>query len=311
MDTPILYLSQADVKALVPPLDEQIDLVAATFAALRAGRVHLPPKSGVHPRKDCVIRALPVYLEAEDVACIKWVGGYAGNRGRGLKFLNGLIILSDADSGLPVCVMDAGEVTAARTAAASALCIRDWAPPGWRKAAILGAGEQGRAHADVLRTLNSDVEIHVYDPHPERIEALGPRVRPHTDPREAVERADVVITAGPIRTSPTPIVERGLLGDQYLALPLDFDSLVAASVVQDAEVFLVDDDGQYADQRRQGRFADWPEIPHGLVAAPDEHGRAAARVVCANLGIGALDAAYASAVYGRATEADVGIPLPR
>ncbi|MDX6591345.1 MAG: hypothetical protein QOJ13_541 [Gaiellales bacterium] len=310
--TEILYLSRADVANLLPPLDEQIAVVAETFTAHREGRVHLPPKTGVHPRPDSVIRALPVHLEDQDVAAIKWVGGYAGNRARGLNFMNGLIVLSDAANGLPLAIMDAAEITAARTAAASGLCIRQWARDGWRRASILGCGEQARSHAELLRTLEPDVEIHAFDPHPERIEALGPGTVAHSDPREAVQGSDIVITAGPIRSNPTPVVDRSLLGDRYLALPLDFDSLIDASVLQAADLFLVDDDGQYQDQRTQGRFGGWPAQPDGLVGLRDAGDEATAeRIVCANLGIGALDAAYADVVFKRGVAAGAGAGLAR
>jgi ornithine cyclodeaminase/alanine dehydrogenase-like protein (mu-crystallin family) len=309
----IRYLARADVASLLPPLDEQIELVAETFAAHREGRVDLPPKPGVHPRPDSVIRALPVYLEDQDVAAVKWVGGYAGNRARGLDFMNGVIVLSDADNGLPLAVMDAGEITAARTAAASGLCIRRWARPGWRRASILGCGEQARFHAELLRMLEPQVEIHAYDPHPERIASLGSNTVPHSDPREAVRGSDIVITAGPIRANPTPIVDRQLLGDRYLALPLDFDSMIDGSVVHGAQRFLVDDAGQYRDQRERGRFGSWPAEPDALVGGRDTPADEAdlERIVCANLGIGALDAAYADLVLKRAIESGTGIRLPR
>ncbi|MDX6476309.1 MAG: hypothetical protein QOH95_1820, partial [Gaiellaceae bacterium] len=105
-----------------------------------------------------------------------------------------------------------------------------------------------------------------------------------------------------------PPIDRSLLGDRYLALPLDFDSMLDSSVVEASDLFLVDDEEQYADQRGMGRFATWPARPHGRVTLDSQ---SADRVVCANLGIGALDAAYAHVVYRRALTAGAGITLPR
>lgn len=306
---PILYLSREEVAHLLPGLDEQIELVAATFAAHREGRIQLPPKPGVHPRPDSVVRALPVYLEEQDVAAVKWVGGFAGNRARGINFMNGLIILSSGDTGLPLAVVDAAEITAARTAAASGLCVRELAPPDWRRVAILGCGEQGRFHARLLRSLNADMELHAYDPHPDRIAALDPHVIAHSDAESAVEGAEIVVTAGPIRSQPRPVVRTEHLAERFLALPLDFDSLVSSDVAVAADVFLVDDEGQFADQQRQGRFADWP-APHGPVGSTERTSRGG-RVMCLNLGIGALDAAFAWHVYQSALRDGTGIRLPR
>ena len=145
--TEIVYLSRQEVSDLLPPIPEQIDLVAGTYRSMAAGRVELPPKPGIHPRQDAFIHAMPAYLEDTDVAAIKWVSGYPSNKALGLPYINGLMIVNDAATGMPIAIMDAAEITAARTAAASGACIRHWAPAGWTRAAIIGCGEQGRYHA--------------------------------------------------------------------------------------------------------------------------------------------------------------------
>ena len=150
---PILYLTRGEVRRLLPPWETQIDLVAATYRSMAAGRVELPPKPGIHPRQDAFIHAMPAYISDTDVAAIKWVAGYPSNKALGLPYINGLMIVNDAATGLPTAIMDAAEITAARTAAASGACIRHWAPEGWTRAAIIGCGEQGRYHAEMIATL--------------------------------------------------------------------------------------------------------------------------------------------------------------
>ena len=76
---------------------------------------------------------MPAYLADDDVAALKWVSGYPANKARGLPYISGLIIVNDAETGFPLAVMDAAEITAARTAAASGVCIRRWAPEGWHR----------------------------------------------------------------------------------------------------------------------------------------------------------------------------------
>ena len=109
-------------------LPDQLDLVEATYRAVAAGRVELPPKPGVHPRPDSFIHAMPAYLADEDVVALKWVSGYPENKARGLPYISGLVVLNDAETGLPTAIMDGAEITAARTAAASGVCVRRWAP---------------------------------------------------------------------------------------------------------------------------------------------------------------------------------------
>ena len=305
----LLYLTRDEVARLLPPVPEQLDLVEETYRAVGAGRVELPPKPGIHPRPDSFIHAMPAYLRDDDVAALKWVAGYPANKERGLPYITGLIVLNDAETGVPAAVMDGAEITAARTAAASGVCIRHFAPRGWSRAAVLGAGEQGRFHAEVLRQLNPDVAIRGWDPHRERISSLGDNVEAAPGPREAVQAADVVVTAGPIVESPDSPLTSDWFEESSLGLPIDFDFYFSAEAVESAELFLVDDMGQFEYYRSLGHFQGWPE-PAGSVGEALSRDGAPARVVCCNLGIGALDAAFAARVLAAAREQGAGTELP-
>jgi alanine dehydrogenase len=305
---PLLFLSRAEVAGLLPEVPEQLDLVEGAYRALAAGRVELPPKPGVHPRKDSFLHAMPAYLRDEDVVTLKWVGGYPANKARGLPYITGLIVVNDAETGLPVAVMDGAAITAARTAAASGVCVRRFAPDGWTRAAILGCGEQGLFHARLLHALEPDVAIRAWDPHPERIERLGDLVQAADGWEDAVAGAQVVVTAGPIVEDPSPPIRPEHLGERWLALPIDFDFYVTPETVAAADLFLADDVGQFEYYREQGHFQGWP-APEGNVGEGLGREGAPARVLCCNLGIGALDAAFANAVLVQAQSVGVGTEL--
>ncbi|MGH3032417.1 MAG: ornithine cyclodeaminase family protein [Gaiellaceae bacterium] len=255
------HLTREEVAELLPPIPEQLDLVEATYRALADGRVELPPKPGIHPRPDSFVHAMPAYLRDEDVVALKWVAGYPANKERGLPYITGLIVLNDAETGLPLAVMDGAEITA-RTAAASGVCVSRFAPEGWREAAILGCDEQGRFHARLLTELNADVRIRAYDPHPETIEAMPGPVEGAPGPREAV--AAVVVTAGPIVERPESPLASDWLGERWLALPLDFHFYFGAKPVADADLFLADDVGQFEYYRELGHFHGWPAPTVGI-----------------------------------------------
>jgi hypothetical protein len=95
------------------------------------------------------------------------------------------------------------------------------------------------------------------------------------------------------------------LGDRWLALPIDFDFYVSRETVAAADLFLVDDVEQFEYYRSQGHFRDWPEAA-GTVG--EKHDRRP-RVLCCNLGVGALDAAFAARVLRRASTEGVGTEL--
>jgi ornithine cyclodeaminase/alanine dehydrogenase len=304
----ILFLNRAEVAGLLPGVHEQLDLVEHTYRALAAGRVELPPKPGVHPRKDSFLHAMPAYLRDEDVVTLKWVAGYPANKARGLPYITGLIVVNDAETGLPVAVMDGAEITAARTAAASGVCVRRFAPEGWSRAAILGCGEQGLFHARLLRELNPQVVIRAWDPHPERVERLADFAEAASGWEEALEGAEVIVTAGPIIEDPDPPIRPVQLGERWLALPIDFDFYFGAETVAAADLFLADDVGQFEYYRELGHFQGWP-APAGNVGEGLEREGAPARVLCCNLGIGALDAAFANVVREAARGAGTGTQL--
>jgi ornithine cyclodeaminase/alanine dehydrogenase len=251
---------------------------------------------------------MPAYLRDEDVVTLKWVAGYPANKERGLPYITGLIVVNDADTGLPVAIMDGAEITAARTAAASGVCIRRFAPDGWSRAAILGCGEQGLFHARLLHALDPGASIRAWDPHPERIERLAGLAEAASSWEEALAGAEVVVTAGPIVEEPPSPLSPEHLGERWLALPIDFDFYFGPGAVTAAELFLVDDVGQFEYYRELGHFQGWP-VPEGSVGDCLGREGAPARVLCCNLGIGALDAAFANAVLERARTAGAGVEI--
>jgi alanine dehydrogenase len=304
----ITYLDRATVRRLLPSRAEQMDAIARTYVAMAHGRVENPPKVGVHPRPDAFVHVMPAYLRDDDVTAIKWVAAYPANPARGLPYISGLIVLNDSETGLPLAVMDAAEITAVRTAAASGVGIRHLAHPGWRRVAILGFGEQGRQHAEVVRTLEPDAEISVYaGPRPRD---PGPGLHLAPDARSAVEGADVVVTAGPMSRDESRRLERDWLGERCLVVPVDFDAYVTADLVTQADSFVVDDVEQFEHYRGLGHFQGWPEPESSLGAALEAEPQGDLRVSC-SLGVGAIDAALTRLVWERARAEGVGVHLSR
>lgn len=301
MTSALRLVDRQTVESLLPSALDQIELAARVYRSMARGEVEMPPKIGVHPRADAFLHAMPAYLRELDVVAMKWVSGYPDNPARGLSAISGVIVVNDVETGVPVAVLDAAEITAARTAAASGACVQAFAPADWSVVAVLGCGEQGRYHCEVLRALNPDCEIRAYDPVTERAREVCPGALVGDDPRAAVAGADVVVTAGPILRDPPSPLDDSWVADAVLLLPIDFDFYVSASAVATCDLFLTDDVAQYAAYREHGYFRSWPD-PHASVGEGLEQGLRARRVICANLGVGALDAAFAHAVLDRLAE---------
>jgi hypothetical protein len=78
-------------------------------------------------------------------------------------------------------------------------------------------------------------------------------------------------------------------------LPIDFDFYVSAAAASEADLFVSDDLEQFEAYRQQGHFAEWP-APGASVGAAIAEQRAGRRVLACNLGVAALDVAFALAV---------------
>jgi ornithine cyclodeaminase/alanine dehydrogenase-like protein (mu-crystallin family) len=286
-----------------------MDLVRQGYAALAAGTATVPAVPFVFPRDGAFLRAMPAHLPEHDIVALKWIGGHDKNPERGLPYLSGLIVVNDPETTLPAAVIDCGAITAARTAAASGLCVAELAPEGWSTAAVIGYGVQGRAHVDVLRQLNPDARIRVATR--TRPTGVAGDVEVVDSVAEAVAGAQVVVTAIPLSTRLDPLVTAGPLAERALVLPVDFDASVSADLVAAADLFLTDDLAGFTAARQQGSFVGWP-TPEGTVGdflsgAPD--GPVGPLRVCCNLGVGSLDALFGAAVARAGVEAGRGIVL--
>ena len=134
------YLSRSDVLAAMPAIEERLALAERTLTALVAD-AELPPKLAVHPRAEASFaHAMPALLRGpspdatDDLLGIKWVAGFPTNAGRPspvgegeLPAIAATVILNDATTGLPRAILDAGPITAHRTAAVSGVAIARWA----------------------------------------------------------------------------------------------------------------------------------------------------------------------------------------
>jgi alanine dehydrogenase len=143
----VLVLSDAEVRSLLD-IDRLIEQLAAAFMEVSAGSVSVPPRVTAEVPHRGFLGAMPGF--AGRVLETKLVSVFPGNESRGLPLHQALIAMFDPDNGTPLAVMDATRITAVRTAAASALATRTLATGDAAILAIVGAGVQGWAHAEIV-----------------------------------------------------------------------------------------------------------------------------------------------------------------
>jgi ornithine cyclodeaminase/alanine dehydrogenase-like protein (mu-crystallin family) len=107
----------------------------------------------------------------------KLVSVYPANFAKGGPSHQGVIALFDPDDGAPICLVDAGEVTAIRTAAASAAATDVLARTDASRLAILGYGEQAWRHAGAVAEVRKLSRITVWGRSPNVAESFAARVQ--------------------------------------------------------------------------------------------------------------------------------------
>ncbi len=318
----LLYLSRADVEAVALPMPEIIDALEVAFRQHGQGKVEMPPKPGVHSRPDAFIHAMPCYIPGPEAIGIKWVAGYPENPKRGLPYITGLLVLNDADTGLPLAVMDCTWITAKRTGAATALAARYLARPDSQTIGILGCGVQGRSNFEALNVLFPVKRVMAFDNtlnnalrYAEEIEEKwGVEVEVVDSPRKAVSGCDIVVTAGPILRQPHATIKAGWLDEGAFASLVDFDSYWDGPALLEVDKFCTDDVPQLEHYEQVGYFQNIPPIYASLGELVNgfKPGRQSPqeRTMTANLGLALDDMATAPIVYKRAIERGIGRWLP-
>ena len=198
------------VEAAVSPA-EAVDVVRDAFVAYARGEWTMPPKVYVHAYPAGDFRAMPALGGGH--ALLKWVTSFPGNPARGLPTVTGLVLLSDAETGALVAVLDAAAVTALRTGAAAVLAAEALGRPG--TAAVVGAGVNGIAVARTFVARGQPVSIWDLDEGRARRAAdeLGVDVAPSRDDALA---AGLVVTVTPGREILFP--HESLLPGQHVSL---------------------------------------------------------------------------------------------
>ena len=319
----LLYLSQADVRAVGLKMAEIIGALELAFREKGEGRVEMPPKPGIHPGAgDNFIHAMPAYIPALQSAGIKWVSGFPDNPKSGLPYVTGLVILNDAQTGLPISVMDCVWLTAKRTGAATAVAAKYLARPESSVVGVLGCGVQGRSNVEALNVLFPLERVVAYDLNGEAargyagdVEAsLGLSVSVADTPREAVTGCDLVVTAGPLLKTPHRTIQAGWLDEGAFASLVDFDSYWHPDAMRDVDKFCTDDLPQLRHYQEAGYFQDYPDVHADLgeLATGRKPGRETReeRTMTANLGLAMDDMAVAPLLYRSAVEQGIGTWLP-
>lgn len=318
----ILYLTEADVQQTLTVADA-VGLAETGVRAEAEGQV-AGDKFYMPVGEVGFIKPFSGYMSGEKQAFVKTFSYFPGNPGQaGRPATSSVVLLFDAETGLLTCLMEAGWITALRTAASTAVTASYLARPESAVVSIFGAGSLGRMHLRALVHRFALRQAFVVDILPQAAEAyaamLGPELGLPVEPvllserERAVRESDVVIT---VTTGDMVLVERAWLRPGAFVARLGTYQEVALDVITDADKAVVDNWG-YVSSRvpelkmlaaearfsSQDVYAEWPDIVTGR-----KPGRESAHEVIAYIALGIWGeyAAILPEVYRRALDLGLG-----
>jgi alanine dehydrogenase len=186
---PTLLLARADVERLLTP-DICIAAVEDAFRRHALGEVSPPGILGMHAGAG----SFHVKAAGLDGAfAAKLNANFPGNPARGLPTIQGLVIVSDAQDGRLLALMDSMAITALRTAAATAVAAKYLSRESSETLLICGCGAQAPAQLAALLAVRRPKRVLAYDQDPARAARLAGATMV-SDLRAAVAESDIVVT---------------------------------------------------------------------------------------------------------------------
>ncbi|MEW6579597.1 MAG: ornithine cyclodeaminase family protein [Chloroflexota bacterium] len=303
---------------------EAIDAMREGFIALSAGRAHVPLRSALDTPGG-VLLTMPAQIDGSPVSAVKVVAVCPANPSRGLPTIYAAVLVTDAQTGAPLALLDGRILTAQRTGAASGLATELLALPQASVLAVIGAGTQARTQVAAVCAVRPITEIRIYSLG--GAEQMAEELRGMYDARivvapsapAALQGAQVVVAA---TNSKTPVVHladlapgvhvNGIGSFTPEMQEIAADVVMAARVVVDHRASAWAEAGDLIIPRDQGLISEasvYAEI--GEIAAGLKRGRHDPDEITffKSVGNAVQDAALVARVLAAAQERGLGIEV--
>lgn len=252
----VRVVDEQDVRRLLS-MDECIEAMSEALASLARGEMDNPLRFVVRPPDEPSLMGLMPAHRGGDARLwsLKALTIFPGNSARGLDSHQGFVALFDGDTGAPRALVNAGGITAVRTAAVSAVATRLLAREDVRTLAILGTGTQARSHLEAMHAVRDFERTLVWSASGRRLDGA----ESVETAQDAVREADLLVT---VTSSSEPVVERAWLKDGVhvnavgssipSARELDTATMAAASLFVDRRESTLNEAGDFLFPQREG-----------------------------------------------------------
>jgi len=206
-----LFVNKEKIASLLP-MEECIAVMENMFRSLAAGECLQPLRTIMRlPDGSGVLGMMPGHAAKLGVMGIKVITVFHANSESGLPSHQGVVMLFDAKNGEPLMLFDALEITAIRTAAASAVATKLLSRENSSTLAIIGSGEQAKRHVEAMLIVRNIKQINIWSRNEKNAKHLVNELsgeynlnfHVQKNVQQAVENADIICT---VTASKEPIV---------------------------------------------------------------------------------------------------------
>jgi len=316
----LLILNEDDVAKLLP-MDVCIDLVADGLKALSGDEAVNPLRQIMWlPDKRGLLGMMPAFMggDAEKLG-VKVLSIFPGNHGGDIDSHQGAMLLFDAKNGILKAVMNAGALTAVRTAAASGVATRLLACTDAEDLTLLGSGVQAHSHLAAMRAVRDIKRVRIWSrtlAHAQRFAEMYDGIEVVGTVQEAVNGADIVCT---LTAAPDPIVKFEWLSNGVHinavgsstphARELDTETVVQSQLYVDRRESTLNEAGDFLIPKNEGAIEEDHIVGElGDMMLGHIQGRQSGDDITLfkSLGVGIEDVVSADYVYENALKKEIG-----
>ncbi len=208
----VLMVNHQEVQQFLT-MGECVEAMAEVFKMLNRGNALNPLRNLMWlPDKTGVIGMMPAYLGDSQVMGLKAISVFPGNHATEYDSHQGTVMLFETQNGRLLAMMDAGKITAIRTAAVSGVATRLLASTDAENLAVLGSGVQAATHLDAMRVVRNIKRVRVWSRNFDHAQSFAQResarlslsIEAAESAEGAVEGADIICT---VTSSTDPILQ--------------------------------------------------------------------------------------------------------
>lgn len=325
----MLLLSRKDILSVFT-MKDAIETDKKAFVAHTLGQAKVPLRINLDTeKKDGQVMFMPAYVGGDlNMAGVKIVSCFVGNRAKGLPVIPATVALIDGTTGVVCSIIDGTTLTQLRTAAIAGAATELLANPDSKIGALFGTGGQGSAQLEALMTARKLSEVRIFDVLQDRIDPFikknadvakkhGVKLIAAKSPKDAVDNADVITS---VTISATPVYDAadikkgahvngiGSYTPDHREIPEELLGRAGAIFVDNKEAVFAEA-GDFIIPMKEGRFSkesvrgELGELILGRVKGRKSHDEI---TVMKTVGFATLDIVTAAVIYEKAKAAGAG-----